>query len=85
MLPDDSWKGEADKRIEEIRKSDVVFNFLDVDARELVLEVDQLSQRFPFGQAVNSKSIAGCYLTGADDGECSFIRNNYNMIVDTFR
>ena len=41
---------EANARIEEIRKSQVEFNFLDVEATELRLEVEQLSHTFPFGQ-----------------------------------
>ena len=85
MLQDDSWQEEANKRIEEIRKSEVTFNFLDVDARELRLEVEHLAHSFPFGQAVSSGKIAECHYTGTDDGECSFIKTNYNMIVDTFR
>ena len=82
---DDSWQEEANTRIEELRKSDVQINFVDVDATELSVEVEQVSHSFPFGQAVNSERIAECQHSGTDDGQCSFIRANYNWIVDTFR
>ena len=49
------------------------------------MEVEQVSHTFPFGQAVNSERIAECQHSGIDDGQCSFIRANYNWIVDTFR
>ena len=76
---------DANARIEEIRKSQVEFNFLNVEATELSLEVEQLSHTFPFGQAVNSERIAECKYSGADHDECLFIRENYNWIVDTWR
>ena len=46
---------EANARIEEIRKSNVEFTFLDVEATELSIEVEQLSHSFPFGKAVSSE------------------------------
>ena len=82
---DNSWVEDANARIEELRKSQVEFNFLDVEATELSLEVEQLSQTFPFGQAVSSERIAECQYSGADHDECLFIRSNYNWIVDTWR
>ena len=82
---DDSWVAAANARIEEIRKSQVEFNFLNVEATELSIEVEQLSHSFPFGQAVSSERIAECHYSGQDHEECLFIRNNYNWIVDTWR
>ena len=82
---DDSWKDGANARIDEIRKSDVQFNFVDVDATELSLEVVQVSHSFPFGQAVASKTIAACHEAGEDDNYCTFIRQNYNWLVSSFR
>ena len=83
--PDNSWVTEANTRIEEIRQSQVEFNFLDVEATELRLEVEQLSHTFPFGQAVSSERMAECHYSGTDHDECLFIRNNFNWIVDTWR
>ena len=76
---------EANARIEEIRKSQVEFNFLDVEATQLSLEVEQLSHSFPFGQAVVSTNIAACHLAGEEDNYCSFVSNNFNWLVDTYR
>ena len=82
---DDSWKEEANDRIEKLRKRTVELNFHDIDARELVLEIEQTSHLFPFGQAVDSAIIGSCYETGRDDNYCSYVRNNFNMITDTYR
>ena len=76
---------EANARIEEIRKSNVEFTFLDVEATELSIEVEQLSHSFPFGQAVSSERVAECHYSGTDHDECLFIKTNYNWIVDTWR
>ena len=82
---DDSWKEEANDRIEKLRKRNVEFNFDDVDARQLRLEVKQSSHLFPFGQAVDSPHIASCHDEGRDDDYCSYARDNFNMITDTYR
>ena len=79
-----SWKAEANQRIDQLRKSDVVVNFVDTVASQLVLEVVQTSQSFPFGQAVNSEHIAQCRISN-DDEVCDYVKNNFNWIVDTFR
>ena len=71
--------------IEEIRKSKVELNFLNVEATELSIEVEQLSHSFPFGQAVTSKTLAACYSAGEDDNYCSYVRDNFNWLVDTYR
>ena len=76
---------DANARIEEIRKSNVEFNFLDVEATELSIEVEQLSHSFPFGQAVTSNTLAACYDTGEDDNYCSYVQDNFNWLVDTYR
>ena len=76
---------EANARIEELRKNRVELNFLDVEATELSIEVEQLSHSFPFGQAVSSERVAECQYSGTDHGECLFIKTNYNWIVDTWR
>ena len=76
---------DANARIEELRKSQVEFNFLDVEATELSLEVEQLSHSFPFGQAVASNNIAACHSAGEDDNYCSYVSNNFNWLVDTYR
>ena len=76
---------DANARIEEIRQSQVEFNFLNVEATELRLEVEQLSHTFPFGQAVSSERLSECQYSGVDHDECLFIRENYNWIVDTWR
>ena len=81
---DMSWKAEANQRIDQLRKSDVVVNFVDTVASQLVLEVVQTSQSFPFGQAVNSEHIAQCRISN-DDEVCDYVKNNFNWIVDTFR
>ena len=82
---DDSWVAAANARIEEIRKSQVEFNFLDVEATELSIEVEQLSHSFPFGQAVMSSNIAGCQEAGENDNYCSYVGQNFNWLVDTYR
>ena len=80
-----TWQDEANDRIEKLRKRRVEFNFLDIDASELTVEVEQTSHLFPFGQAVDSDIIASCYDADQDDNYCSYARNNFNMITDTYR
>ena len=82
---DDSWVADANARIEELRKSKVEFNFLNVEATELSIEVEQLSHSFPFGQAVVSSNIAGCEEAGENDNYCSYVGENFNWLVDTYR
>ena len=61
------------------------FNFLNVEATELSIEVEQLSHSFPFGQAVWSDNIAGCQEEGENDNYCSYVEQNFNWLVDTYR
>ena len=82
---DDSWKEEANDRIEKFRKNNVEINFLDTDGTQLTVEVTQTSHLFPFGQAVDSPDIARCYDMDRDDNYCSYVKNNFNMITDTYR
>ena len=84
-MSDDSWRDEANTRIEELRKSDVQMNFVDVDATELSVEVEQVSHSFPFGQAVVSQTIADCSDDGEDDNYCTYVKDNFNWLVDTYR
>ena len=51
----------------------------------MTVEVIQTSHLFPFGQAVDSPVIASCYDRKQDDNYCSYVKNNFNMITDTFR
>ena len=87
MLGDWARASPAEKNDDgmQLGKSEVEFNFLNVEATELSIEVEQLSHSFPFGQAVSSERIAECHYSGQDHEECLFIRNNYNWIVDTWR
>ena len=80
-----AWQDEANDRIEKLRKRRVEFNLLDIEARELTVEVEQTSHLFPFGQAVDSDIIASCYDSGQDDNYCSYVSNNFNIITDTYR
>ena len=80
-----TWQDEANERIEKLRKRRVELNFLDIEALGLTIEVEQTSHLFPFGQAVDSDLIASCYDTNQDDNYCNYVRNNFNMITDTYR
>ena len=82
---DGTWRDEANDRIEELRKNNVELNFLDTDGTQMTVEVTQTSHLFPFGQAVDSRVIASCYDTEQDDNYCSYVKNNFNMITDTYR
>ena len=83
--PDLSWKDEANRRIETLRKREVSFDFVDIDASSLVLDIQQTQHLFPFGQAVKSPIIASCYDEAEDNNYCNFVRQNFNMMVDTYR
>ena len=83
--PDLSWKDEADRRIETLRKREVSFDFVDMDVSSLRLEIKQTQHLFPFGQAVKSPLIANCYDQAADDNYCNFVSQNFNWLVDTYR
>ena len=63
----------------------MTLTFNNIDARDLVLEVEQTSHFFPFGQAVQSKAIADCHDQGVDNNYCQYVSQNFNWIVDTYR
>ena len=52
---------------------------------DLTLKIEQKNHQFPFGTAVQSKRIADCYDDNSNDGYCSFVNENYNWMVDTYR
>ena len=82
------WEEEADKRIDMIRRREVRLEVRlgeGVQAEDLVLEVVQDSHAFPFGTAVKSANIAACLDGGQEDNYCSFVRENFNWVVDTYR
>ena len=56
-----------------------------MEANQLVLEVHQVDHAFPFGTAVKSPTIAACWDAGEDDAYCSFVRDNFSWLVDTYR
>ncbi|XP_066273255.1 anti-sigma-I factor RsgI6-like [Branchiostoma lanceolatum] len=56
-LPRDSWRAEADARIEQIRKRDVILR-INTDSPESVeVEVVQKKSHFAFGSAVNATAL----------------------------
>ena len=82
------WIEEANQRIDRLRKKNVKVDLNvdpDVSIEELLLEVHQISHHFPFGAAVKSDRIASCFDEGEDNMYCSFIREHFNWIVDTYR
>ena len=83
--PDDSWKNDVEEKIDTLRKSNVKINFFDIDATLLTVDVQQKTHNFPFGQAVQSKSLSDCYLANYESKVCSHVSENYNWIVDTYR
>ena len=82
---DQSWKNEANQRIETLRKREVNFEFVDIDATTLSLDIQQTQHLFPFGQAVKSSIIADCFDQQSDDNYCNFVSQNFNWMVDTYR
>merc|ERR1712203_1328010 len=46
---------------------------------------DQTDHRFPFGTAVKSDIIASCWGSKEDSPYCSFVRENFNWMVDSYR
>ena len=90
IVNEENWEQEANERIEILRKRNVTIyldsnnsNFLTTD--DLTLKIVQKNQQFPFGTAVQSKRIADCYDDNSNDGYCSFVNENYNWMVDTYR
>ena len=90
IVNEENWEQEANERIEIVRKRNVTIyldsnnsNFLTTD--NLTLKIEQRNQQFPFGTAVQSQRIADCYDDHLNDGYCSFVNENYNWMVDTYR
>lgn len=84
-IPDNSWRDCVEQKINTLRKNDIEFNFIGVDATGLSLNFEQLSHDYPFGHAVKSEWMDACYISNHDDELCSHIKENYNWIVDTYR
>ena len=85
---DGNWEEEANKRIDILRKRNMNIHFnLDssVIVENLILDIEQKSHDFPFGTAVKSQFIADCYDKNVDDSYCSFVKNNFNWLVDSYR
>ena len=83
--PDRTWENDVNTKIDTLRKRNVQLNFNGIDAAELEIDVEQLSHKFPFGQAVQSPAIQECQVSGVDNEYCAHVRDNYNWIVDTYR
>jgi len=87
------WEEAAALRIDALRKKDLALQVVMPEGalyNQLVLEVTQLGHKFPFGTAVKSPRIANCW--DADNGShpvndayCSFVGENFNWVVDTYR
>ena len=87
------WEEAAALRIDALRKSDLALEVVMPEGtlyNQLVLEVTQMGHKFPFGTAVKSPRIADCWDAGngshpVNDAYCSFVGENFNWIVDTYR
>jgi len=79
------WKQDVDAKIDALRKKDLTINFAGIDATKLELEFTQLSHKYPFGHAVQGPTIADCQTSGVDNNYCSYMKNNFNWVVDTYR
>jgi len=82
------WESEANERIDRLRKRDVTIQVTieGTDSpSELTLEVDQTDHLFPFGTAVKSDKIAACWDAKEDTPYCSFVRENFKWMVDSYR
>ena len=82
-----NWKEEADKRIEILRKRNMKINYRidETNPEDLEFEIVQKTHQFPFGTAVISSRIADCYDAEEDNAYCSFVRDNFNWMVDSYR
>ena len=87
------WEEEAAVRIDILRKRDLTLKVLMPEGtsyEQLLLEVTQKGHEFPFGTAVQSSRLADCWDAGdgshpVNDAYCSFVGENFNWIVDTYR
>ena len=87
----DNWEEEANKRIEEIRKSNVNITVVATSQQiktfttDLTLQVSQTSHNFVFGTALDCGHISDCLESDYDDEYCQFANNHYNMLVCNYR
>ena len=89
----DDWEEEADARIDILRKRNLTLEVVmpkGTTYDQLVMEVTQRGHNFPFGTAVKSSRLADCWDAGngsqpVNDAYCSFVGENFNWIVDTYR
>ena len=79
------WISEANSRIDAIRKNNVnlAFVFQDDAPEDLSLEINQQTHQFAFGSAVQSIQISQCL--GGNTPYCSFAKDNFNFMTDTYR
>jgi len=83
-----NWESEANERIDRLRKRDVTIEVIvegTDNPSDLTLEVEQTEHFFPFGTAVKSDKIAACWDSKEDTPYCSFVRENFNWMVDSYR
>ena len=81
------WEQEANERIEQIRKSNLRVTFVmeSGSVEGLHLQVTQKSHHFGFGSAVQSLEISRCQDSGVDSSYCTFAKENFNFMSDTYR
>ena len=79
------WVTDANERIEQIRKKNFNIAFVvgNESSEEITLEVTKKTHDFAFGLAVRSIQISQCL--GADTPYCSFAKENFNYMTDTYR
>lgn len=86
-ISEDNWEEEANQRIEVLRKRNLKVNFNfdpNLNTDDLTVEIKQMNHSFPFGTAVITPRIRSCYDSDEDDNYCSFVRDNFNWLVDTY-
>ena len=86
-ISEDNWEEEANQRIEVLRKRNLKVNFNfdpNLNTDDLTVEIKQMNHSFPFGTAVITPRIRSCYDSNEDDNYCSFVRDNFNWLVDTY-
>ena len=89
----ENWEEAAALRIDALRKRDLTLEVVMPEGTslyQLELEVTQTDHDFPFGGAVKSPRIADCWDAGngshpVNDAYCTFVAENFNWIVDTYR
>ena len=67
------WKSDANARIEQIRKRDTLITVVDSQGNpvpNLIIDIDQTKQSFPFGSAINTNTSNSEYT--------DFFKNHFN-------